>query len=148
MLISKSPLLRAKIVSSKSDQNESSLVSALCLLSWPQYSVLPTANCNCKRGGLADKGASLLWPVYVWSHPDSDPDLSGWPHLAWTSAQQWSHACGWVCWVSQTVERHAVCLLHSRRNTRVYGWVSVCSVDREVGTMEAGDGLTQKTAFL
>lgn len=95
-------------------------------LSWVvMFHLLIAANCNRKRRGLADQGATLLWSIHVWGHPDTDPDLSGWSHLAWASAQQWGHACRWVCGVSQTVERHAVCLLHSRGDTRVHSGVSV-----------------------
>lgn len=108
-------------------------------LSWVViFRVLFAANCNRKRRGLTDQGATLLWSIHVWGHPDTDPDLSGWSHLAWASAQQWGHACGWVCGVSQAVERYAVCVLHSRGDTRVHSGVSVRSVTLWRGSSRGG----------
>ena len=127
MLISKNPLLQAGIVSSESETKPEYFSFSTSLLPCPWCFVLPTANCNSKRGGLADEGAPLLWPVHVWSHPGSDPGLSGRPHLAGAPAQQRGHARGRLCRVSQAVERHAVCLLHSCGDTRVHSRVSVCA---------------------
>lgn len=103
------------------------------------------ANSNRKGRGLADQGTSLLRAVHVWGHPDEDPLLPGRSHLAWTPAQQWGDACGWVCGIPSPLERNAVRLLHPRGNARVHCGVRAagcpqCPVATVLGLSCCGSG--------
>lgn len=83
-----------------------------------------TANCYSPRGRPADQREAVLRTVHVRSDPRTHPRLPGRRHLARSVTHQRCDARGRVRGVSQTVERHAIRVLHPCGSPRVHCGVS------------------------
>lgn len=87
-------------------------------------SLFRPANRHCTRGWPPDQRTPLLRPFHVRGHPDAHPQLSARRRVARAAANQRGHARWRVHGVPPSLERHAVCLLHSSRHARVHSRVS------------------------